>query len=61
MLIFCGIDIPSEVAYYEFENSGAKYTCPVEGGSVLGIFIIPDTNDIHGFPDLLDCYGKEFK
>lgn len=61
VLVFCGIDIPSEVAYYEFENSGAKYTCPVEGGSVLDIFIIPYTNDIHGFPDLLDKNGKEIK
>ena len=28
--------------------------CPVENGTVLDVFIIPDTNDIDGFPIPID-------
>lgn len=61
VIIFCGSDIPDKVCYYKFQNSGITYTCPVEESSVLDIFIIQDTNDINGYPILLDSNGQKIK
>lgn len=61
VLIFCGTDISRDVAYYKFENNVITYTCPVEGRSVLDVFVIPNTYDINGSPVLLDKNGKEIK
>lgn len=54
ILVFCGAELPEEVCWYTFQNSGITYTCPVEDGTVLDIFIIPDHDDINGIPQALD-------
>lgn len=61
VIIFFGINIPENVAYYKFENSGITYTCPVENGSVLDVFVIQNNYDINGYPILLDKNGKEIE
>lgn len=61
ILIFCGGDIPGQVRWYQFQNSGITYLCPVEGGSLLDIFIIPDSTDINAYPILLDRDQLEIK
>lgn len=56
VIIFCGGDLPEEAAYYTFENSGIEYTCPIQNGQVLDVFLLPDTNDISSYPEqLLDA------
>lgn len=50
VLVFCGGDLSPEIAWYTFENSGIYYTCPVENGQVLDLFIIPDSHNINGTP-----------
>ena len=55
VLIFCGADLPDDICWYTFQNSGITYTCPVENNIVLDIFIIPDGgDDINGAPTALD-------
>lgn len=61
VLIFCGGELPEEVRWYEFQNGGITYTCPVEGDKVLDIFIIPDSDNIGGYPVLLDKDRREVK
>ena len=58
VIIFCGGDLPEEAAYYRFQNSGITYTCPIEGGRVLDVFVLPDTGDISSYPEeVLDQDG----
>lgn len=59
ILIFCGGNISDEVCWYKFQNNNITYTCPVESDKVLDIFVIPDNNDINGYPILLDCNQQE--
>lgn len=58
VLIFCGAALPQEAHWYTFQNSGVSYVCPIEGDSVLDLFVLPDTGDISGSPLLLDS-GKQ--
>lgn len=59
VIIFCGGDLPPEAAYYTFQNSGITYTCPIENGQVLDLFLLPDTRDISSYPEqLLDEAGQ---
>lgn len=59
VIIFCGGDLPPEAAYYTFQNSGIAYTCPIQNGRVLDLFLLPDTNDISSCPEqLLDQDGQ---
>lgn len=59
VIIFCGGDLPEEAAYYRFQNSGITYTCPIEGGRVLDVFVLPDTGDISSYPEeVLDQDGN---
>lgn len=58
VIIFCGGELPEEAAYYTFQNSGITYTCPIEDGQVLDVFLLPDTSDISSYPEqLLDENG----
>lgn len=50
VLVFGGIGIPDSVKGYEFQNSGIRYSCPVDGENVLDLFVISDTNDINAAP-----------
>lgn len=61
VLIFCGGNLSEEVCWYKFQNSGITYLCPVEGGQLLDIFIIPDRSDINGIPILLDRNQQEME
>ncbi len=61
VLIFFGEEIPEEVCWYTFTNHGITYTCPVEANRVLDIFIIPDSDDINGYPIPLDKEKQEIK
>ena len=59
VIVFCGGDLPKEAAYYTFQNSGITYTCPIENGQVLDVFLLPDTPDISSYPEeLLDESGQ---
>ena len=59
VIIFCGGDLPEEAAYYRFQNSGITYTCPIENGRVLDVFVLPDTGDISSYPEeVLDQDGN---
>ena len=53
VIVFCGGDLPPEAAYYTFQNSGIAYTCPIQNGRVLDLFLLPDTNDISSYPEQL--------
>ena len=58
VIIFCGGGLPEEAAYYRIQNSGITYTCPIEGGRVLDVFVLPDTGDISSYPEeVLDQDG----
>lgn len=58
VIIFCGGELPEEAAYYTFQNSGITYTCPIQDGQVLDVFLLPDTSDISSYPEqLLDENG----
>ena len=58
ILIFCGGELPAAAAAYTFQNRGITYTCPIAGGQVLDIFLLPDTSDISSCPEkLLDKNG----
>lgn len=62
VLIFCGVNISDEVHWYQFQNNNITYTCPVENGKVLDIFIIQDNGgDINGHPILSDSNQPEFE
>lgn len=61
VLIFCGGNISEEVCWYKFQNSKITYICPVEDDTLLDIFIIPDRNDINGYPILLDSEQQEIE
>lgn len=54
VLIFCGGGLSEEICWYIFENGGIEYTCPVENGKVLDVFIILDSSNINGVPTALD-------
>ena len=59
VIVFCGRDLPPEAAYYTFQNSGIAYTCPIENGRVLDLFVLPDTADIVSHKlELLDQDGQ---
>ena len=59
VIIFCGGDLPEEAAWYTFQNSGIAYTCPIENGRVLDVFVLPDTGDISSYPEeVLDQDGN---
>ena len=59
VIIFCGGGLPEEAAYYRFQNSGITYTCPIENGRVLDVFVLPDTGDISSYPEeVLDQDGN---
>lgn len=54
VIVFCGGDLPENISWYTFENSGIEYTCSVEDGMVLDIFIILDNININGYAIPLD-------
>ena len=54
VLIFFGGDLPAEICWYTFQNSGVTYTCPVSENTVLDVFVIPDEININGTPMPLD-------
>lgn len=54
VLVFCGGNLSDAIHWYRFENSGIEYTCSVDGGTVLDIFIILDNNNINGYAVPLD-------
>lgn len=54
VLVFCGGGLSEDICWYTFVNGGIIYTCPVEGGMVLDIFLIPGQYDIGGAPQPLD-------
>ena len=59
VIIFCGGDLPEEAVWYTFQNSGITYTCPIENGRVLDVFVLPDTGDISSYPEeVLDQDGN---
>lgn len=59
VIILCGGDLPEEAAWYTFQNSGIIYTCPIEDGQVLDVFLLPDTADIVSHHlELLDENGE---
>ena len=59
VIIFCGGELPEAAAWYTFCNSGISYTCPIEEGRVLDVFLLPDTSDISSYPEqLLDENGQ---
>lgn len=59
VLIFVGTELPGEARRYRFENAGITYLCPIEGGRVLDIFVIPDQFAISVAPVLLDGELRE--
>lgn len=59
VIIFCGAELPEEAAWYTFQNNGITYTCPIEEGKVLDVFVIPDNRDIGGMPQMLDSNMQE--
>lgn len=61
VLIFCGGDLSDDISYYSFENSGVEYTCSVNDGTVLDIFIIVDNNNINGYPIPLNEYREPIR
>lgn len=61
ILIFCGGNLPEDIAYYSFENSGVEYTCPVDDGTVLDLFIILDRGNINGYPIPLNAYKEPIR
>lgn len=59
VIIFCGGELPEEAVCYTFQNSGIRYTCPIEDRQVLDVFLLPDTSDISSYPEeLLDENGQ---
>ena len=59
VIIFCGGDLPEEAVWYTFQNSGITYTCPIEHGRGLDVFVLPDTGDISSYPEeVLDQDGN---
>ena len=59
VIIFCCGDLPEEAVWYTFQNSGITYTCPIENGRVLDVFVLPDTGDISSYPEeVLDQDGN---
>ena len=61
VLIFCGGDLEDEIEWYSFNNNGIEYTCPVENGTVLDIFIILDSDNINGYPIALNGEKQPIK
>ncbi len=59
VLIFSGGEITEQAQWYTFTNSGIEYFCPIENGTVLDIFVIPDHYNISGAPTLLDEQRNE--
>lgn len=54
VIVLGGWDLPKEACYYTFDNSGITYTGPISLGYVLKVFVLPDNQDVHAFPILLD-------
>ncbi len=61
VLIFCGANIPEKAMWYTFQNSDITYTCPIKNGEVLDVFVIQDSNNINGYPVLLDSDKQEIE
>ena len=62
VVILCGGALPEEAAYYTFQNSGVTYICPIQGGQVLGVFLLPETEDIGSSQlELLDAERRPIK
>ena len=61
VIVFCGGDLPENISWYTFENSGVEYTCSVNDGMVLDIFIILDNNNINGYAIPLDAQREPIK
>ena len=59
VIIVFGGDIPDEVHSYKLEVGGITYICPIDGDTVLDIFVIPDENDISSTLHALDANGEE--
>lgn len=59
VIIFCGGDLPEDAAYYTFRNSGITYTCPIQDGQVLDVFLLPDSGDISSYPETV--LNREFQ
>lgn len=61
VLVFCCGEPPKDARWYTFENDGIEYLCPVENNFVLDLFVIPDQNNIRGFPVLLNAEKQEIE
>ena len=61
VLIFCGANIPEKASWYTFQNSDITYICPIKNGEVLDVFVIQDSNNINGYPILLDNDKEEIE
>jgi hypothetical protein len=59
VIIVFGGDIPDEVHSYKLEVGGITYICPIDGDTVLDIFVILDENDISSTLHALDANGEE--
>ena len=61
VLIFSGLELPTEAKWYTFTNSGTEYLRPVSSDRVLDLFVIGGADDISGVPVLLDENRQELK
>ncbi len=62
VLAFGGGDLPAEASHYTFTSAGITYLCPIEQGTVLDLFVIPDGRGSTGTPpELLDADGNPIK
>ena len=52
VLVFYGAELPDTATQYSFRNSGISYTCPIKNQTVLDLFVILDTYDINGSPEI---------
>ena len=61
VLIFSGLELPTEAKWYTFTNSGTEYLRPISSDRVLDLFVIGGADDISGVPVLLDENRQELK
>ena len=52
VLVFYGAELPDTATQYSFRNSGITYICPIKNQTVLNLFVILDTYDINGSPEI---------
>lgn len=61
IIVVGGFQLPDRAKYFSFTNSDVTYSCDIQDGEALKIFIVDNPSDINGVPQMYDEKNEAVK